>query len=160
MAPTVSLVYCHKRDHEFTESNPQGSFISNILKMTCKSDKKAEKCLERLWILYTDHEMTNSTAAFLHASSILTNPISSSIAAMVSAYGPLYGGVVDIAHIRLQKIGSADIVPRFIQTVKDGKQRLYGYGYRIYKMVGLRAKFIHQMIHEQLKKSLMNLSHF
>jgi citrate synthase len=93
MATTVALVYCHKRGHEFTEPDPRGSFIGNILKMMGKSDEKIEKCLEKLWIFYADHEMTNSTSAFLHASSTMTDPISSSIAAMVSAYGPLHGGM-------------------------------------------------------------------
>ncbi|KAI8627686.1 citrate synthase [Xylariaceae sp. FL1651] len=153
MAVTIALVYCHKRGHEFTEPDPQGSFIGNFLKMMGKSNQETEKCLERLWILYADHEMTNSTAAFLHVSSTLTDPISSSIAAMVSAYGPLHGGAIDLAYKGFEIIGSVDNVPFLIMAVKAKKQRLYGYGHRIYKTVDPRTKFIRQMIDEQVQGS-------
>lgn len=72
-ATTVALVYCHKRN------------FLHILRST-------EKCLERLWIVYADHEMTNSTAAFLHSASSLTDPLSCMISGVVAAYGPLHGG--------------------------------------------------------------------
>jgi citrate synthase len=102
MAATLALVYCHKRGTTVGEPDLDGSFIANVLKMMGKpdEDKEIERCLSRLWILYADHEMTNSTAAFLHASSTLTDPISSSIAAMVSAYGPLHGGKTSLQHPR------------------------------------------------------------
>lgn len=91
-ATTVALVYCHKRGRQFTQPRKDGSFIGNLLLMMGISDEHTEKCLERLWILYADHEMTNSTAAFLHSASNLTDPVSCMISGVVSAYGPLHGG--------------------------------------------------------------------
>lgn len=97
VATTVALVYCHKRGREFIPVDPHGSFVGNMLLMMgvvrdTKDVSEVEKCLQRLWILYADHEMTNSTAAFLHAASTLTDPLSSTISGIVSAYGPLHGG--------------------------------------------------------------------
>lgn len=94
-ATTVALVYCHKHDRQFTQPRRDGSFIGNLLLMMGVSDKYTERCLEKLWILYADHEMTNSTAAFLHSASNLTDPVSCMISGVVSAYGPLHGGKIE-----------------------------------------------------------------
>lgn len=94
-ATTVALVYCHKRNRQFTPPQKDGSFIGNFLRMMGISDAHTEKCLEKLWILYADHEMTNSTAAFLHSASNLTDPVSAVISGIVSAYGPLHGGKIE-----------------------------------------------------------------
>jgi citrate synthase len=93
----IALVHCHKRGRTFTPPKPDGSIIGNLLLMMgiidARSgvpvpDPKIEACLSKLWILYADHEMTNSTAASLHAASTLTDPASCVIAGLISGYGP------------------------------------------------------------------------
>ncbi|KAI0528514.1 citrate synthase [Xylaria digitata] len=145
LATTTALVYCHKRGKKFTKPDLEGTFIGNTLKMMGKEDKGIEKCLERLWILYADHEMTNSTAAFLHASSTLTDPLSRTISAIVSAYGPLHGGAIDLAYQEFKAIASV-------------KHCLFGFGHRIYKTVDPRTKFIHEMIDEQVRNPMLSRS--
>ena len=103
LATTVALVYCHKRNRQFRQPQKDGTFIGNLLLMMGVSDKHTEECLERLWILYADHEMTNSTAAFLHAASNLTDPMSCMISGVVSAYGPLHGGKLEYDIILTQQ---------------------------------------------------------
>ncbi|KAG0646409.1 Citrate synthase [Hyphodiscus hymeniophilus] len=153
-ATTIAAVYCHKRGKPLTPADPSGSFIGNILLMMGhvdedgKPSRRVEGCLKRLWILYADHEMTNSTAAMLHASSTLTDPISASIAGIVSAYGPLHGGAIDLAYRGFQQIGTPENVPALIGAVKARKQRLFGYGHRIYKVVDPRTHYIREMITE------------
>lgn len=94
-ATTVTLVYCHKRNRQFTHPQKDASFVGNLLLMMGTSDEHTKKCLEKLWIVYADHEMTNSTAAFLHSASNLTDPVSCMISGVVSAYGPLHGGKIE-----------------------------------------------------------------
>ncbi|KAI0426764.1 citrate synthase [Xylaria sp. FL1042] len=149
---TIALVYCHKRGREFTEPDPKGSYIGNVLRMMGKEDKNrdVEKCLSRLWVLFADHGMTNSTSAFLHAASTLTDPSSCCISAMVSAYGPIHGGAIEMAYSGMQQIGSPKNVPNFLNEVKAKRQRLYGFGHRIYKAVDPRLKFVRKMIEEQI----------
>lgn len=159
LAITISLVYCHKRGRAFTPPNPEGSFIGNILLMMGimeptpageppKPNQKIEKCFERLWILYADHEMTNSTAAFLHAASTLTDPLSCCVTGIVSAYGPLHGGAIDLAYKGFEMVGTPENVPKLITAVKAKKQRLFGYGHRVYKVVDPRTKYIRQLMAE------------
>lgn len=44
--------------------------------VTGKPDPKHVDCLERLWVLYADHDLTNSTAALLHFASTPLPPLS------------------------------------------------------------------------------------
>lgn len=150
---TIAIAYCHKHGKTFTPTDPNGSFIGNMPLMMGfaqdgKPDAKIERCLEKLWILYADHEMTNSTAAFLHTSSALTDPISASVSAVVSGYGPLHGAAIDMAYRGFEEMGSPAGVAAFIDGVKRGNQQFFGCGYRIYKAVDPRAKWIQAMIQE------------
>ncbi|KAF4509370.1 hypothetical protein G6O67_003548 [Ophiocordyceps sinensis] len=161
VATTVALVYCHKHGREFTPADPDGSFIGNTLLMMGrvgddgKPNAKLHRSLEGLWILYADHGMTNSTAAMLHAASTLTDPISACMAGIISAYGPLHGGAISLAYKEFKQIGSVDRVPALIAAVKTKKQRLFGFGHRIYKTIDPRTRYIRRMIDEYLDESDM-----
>jgi citrate synthase len=66
-------------------------------------------------------------------------------------YGPLHGGA-NIAVVKmLQKIASTDNVPDFLQGVKNGDERLMGFGHRVYKNYDPRAKIIEKHIDEVLE---------
>ncbi|EGP90157.1 citrate synthase [Zymoseptoria tritici IPO323] len=158
MATTIALAYCHKRGKPFTQPEREGTFIGNVLTMMGFTDNMGKPIAEieatfaRLWILYADHEMTNSTAAFLHAASTLSDPLSCAVSGIVSAYGPLHGGAIDQAYKGFQTIGTPENVPILIADVKAKKQRLFGYGHRIYKKTDPRAKLIRSMIDEHMPK--------
>ena len=51
----------------------------------------------------------------------------------------------------LQRIGSKDNVSDFIKGVKDGKERLMGFGHRVYKNYDPRAKIIKKAVDETLE---------
>lgn len=153
MAALIALVYCHQRDRLLTTPIPEMPFIDNVLIMmgfvedqTGIPNPKVTECLERLWVLYCDHEMTNSTAAFLHVASTLTDPISCCTAFIASGNGPLHAGAIDLAYKAFARLGTPDKVPAMISDVKAKKYRLFGYGHRIYKTVDPRAKFIKAML--------------
>lgn len=158
MAVTIALVHCHKRGIDFTPADPDNSFIGNLLRMMGKDDPlgECEKVLERLWVLYADHEMTNSTAAFLHAASTLTDPMSCTLTGIISAYGPLHGGAIDLAYQGFEEVGTVENVPTLIAKVKAKKQRLFGYGHRVYKTVDPRTKYIRQMMDDNIERFRAN----
>jgi citrate synthase len=145
-AVTIAVSYCHKRGIELTPANPNGSFIGNVIRMMGKPSAMIEECLKQLWVLYADHEMTNSTSAFLHASSSLTDPISAVNAGLVCAYGPLHAAALERAYADFERLGTEENVPELIESVARKEQRLFGYGHRIYQAVDPRAKHIHGLI--------------
>lgn len=154
---TIGLVYCHRRGRAFTRPRSDGSIVGNLLLMmgmhdaassTPTPDPKIEACLSKLWILYADHEMTCSTASVLHAASTLTDPTSCVMSGIISGYGPLHGGAIELAYEALEKIGHPRNVPIFIEMIKKKKARLFGYGHRIYKTRDPRLALIEELIEE------------
>ena len=152
MAATIALVYCHKRGKKFTNPQPGRSLIGNLLLMTgfidpeTGSDSKVETCLNKLWILYADSEITNSTAAALLAGSSLTDPVSCAIAGLVSGHGPLHGGAIELAYEGFEQIGKAENVAPFMEAVKAKKARLFGYGHRVLRKRDPRAALIKEVM--------------
>jgi citrate synthase len=65
------------------------------------------------------------------------------VAAGIGAlFGPLHGGANEAVLKMLRRIGSANNVPGFIEGVKNGKERLMGFGHRVYKNYDPRATII------------------
>lgn len=151
----TALVYCHQQGRDLTPPRPDVSLVENSLIMMGLVDKSTNRpsprmllFLNRLWILYADHEMTNSTAAGLHCSSTLADPMTSCIASVCAGSGPLHAGAINIAYKSFERIGTKDKVPAVIADVKAKKYRLFGYGHRIYKTVDPRVKHLRKMLNE------------
>lgn len=92
--------------------------------------------------------MTCSTASFLLTASSLPDAISCQISAICAGYGILHAGAIEVAYKIFQEIGSVAAVPAKIASVKAGKERLFGYGHRIYKVVDPRSVFIRRILDE------------
>lgn len=140
LAQVSAAAFCHRMGRPFTRPDPQGSYIHNLLLMMGIVDEQTGKpydkhvdALGQLFLLMADHEMTNSTAAFLHCMSSLNDPISGMIACATSGYGILHGGAIEVAYRSLKFLDSVDEVPGLIELVKKGVLRLFGYGHRVYK---------------------------
>ncbi|PYH74369.1 citrate synthase [Aspergillus vadensis CBS 113365] len=150
-----SIAHCHMKGEELRAADPNLSYIENILWMGRYVDnnaaitrEKAAEILTKAWSLYADHEMTNSTSAFLHVSSSLADPLSAMAACCMSGYGLLHGGAIDAAYRGMREIGGPENVPKLIEKVINKECRLSGYGHRIYKQVDPRAKYVREMLDE------------
>ncbi|KAL5357220.1 citrate synthase-like protein [Aspergillus floccosus] len=151
----AAAAYCHRTGRRFTPPQAGLSYIENFLLMmghvetdTGLPNPKYVDRFERLWVLIADHEMTCSTAAFLQTASSLPDVFSCMISALSALYGPLHGGAIEVAYKSFEEIGSLENVPAKIERVKAGKERLYGYGHRIYRVTDPRFVFIHQILDE------------
>jgi citrate synthase len=151
----TALIYCHQRGRDLTPPDPNASIVENILFMmgvvdetTKRPDSKMVRILNSLWIVYADHEMTNSTAAGLHVGSTLADPMTSCTASVCAGSGPLHAGAIDLAYKMFERIGSKENVGQVIADVKAKKYRLFGYGHRIYKTVDPRVKHLQRMLRE------------
>ena len=154
-AAIVAIAYCHHAGRTFTEPRPHLSYIENFLVMTGHVDivtklpnPRYVGYFERLWILIADHEMTCSTAALLQTASSLPDVISCMISALSALYGPLHGGAIEVAYKNIEEVGSVENAQTKIDGVKSGKERLFGYGHRVYKVTDPRSTFIRQIVHE------------
>jgi citrate synthase len=70
------------------------------------------------------------------------DPYSATAAATAALYGPRHGGANEAVLKMLNKIGNIENVPAYVETVKQGKVMLEGFGHRVYKNFDPRATII------------------
>ena len=70
------------------------------------------------------------------------DPYSAVAAGVAALYGPLHGGANEEVLRMLRRIETTDNIPDFIKGVKEGNERLMGFGHRVYKNYDPRAKII------------------
>lgn len=150
----TAMTACHQQKKTFVaQADPSLSPIDNMLIMMGKvdrygnADKKFSNALNKLWILFADHEMTNSTAAYLHAASSLSDPLSSMVTGVAACAGPLHAGAIDLAYKRFAEIRETPGgVKAHIQGAKEKKFRLMGVGHRVYRTVDPRVGYLRDMM--------------
>jgi citrate synthase len=122
-----------------------GNFLNMLYKMTelkYQPDPRLERALDILFILHADHEQNCSTAAVRSVGSSQVDPYSAVAAGVAALYGPLHGGANEQVLRMLRRIETKENIPDFITGVKEGKERLMGFGHRVYKNYDPRAKII------------------
>lgn len=121
------------------------NFLSMLFKMTelkYQPDPRLARALDILFILHADHEQNCSTSAVRAVGSSQVDPYSAVAAGIAALYGPLHGGANEQVLRMLRRIERKENVPDFIAGVKEGKERLMGFGHRVYKNYDPRAKII------------------
>ena len=106
--------------------------------------RASSKALDLLFILHADHEQNCSTNAVRSVGSSGVDPYAAVAAGIGALYGPLHGGANEAVLRMLRRIGTKDNIPDFIRGVKDGNERLMGFGHRVYKNYDPRATIIKQ----------------
>ncbi|HLB20678.1 MAG TPA: citrate synthase [Solirubrobacteraceae bacterium] len=122
-----------------------GNFLAMMYKMTelkYEPDPRLARALDVLFILHADHEQNASTSAVRSVGSTQVDPYTAVAAGVAALYGPLHGGANEAALRMLERIGSVEDIPSFLDGVKEGKERLMGFGHRVYKNYDPRARII------------------
>ncbi len=131
-----------------------GNFLSMLFKMAepkYEPDPRLEKALDVLFMLHADHEQNCSAAAVRVVGSSQVDPYSAVAAGVAGLYGPLHGGANVAVLKMLNRIGSTDNIPDFLEGVKEGEERLMGFGHRVYKNYDPRARIIRKHVDEVLE---------
>ena len=149
MPTLAAFAYRHSNGQPYVypdnDLNYAGNFLSMMYKMTelkYEPDPRLERALDVLFILHADHEQNCSTNAVRSVGSSQVDPYSAIAAGIAALYGPLHGGANEAVLRMLKRIETAENIPDFISGVKDGKERLMGFGHRVYKNYDPRAKII------------------
>src|SRR6185437_6941157 len=126
-----------------------GNFLGMMYKMTelkYEPDPRLARALDVLFILHADHEQNASTSAVRSVGSTHVDPYTAVAAGVAALYGPLHGGANEAALRMLERIGSVDNILGFLEGVKQGKERLMGFGHRVYKNYDPRARIIRKYL--------------
>jgi citrate synthase len=155
MPTLAAFSYRHNRGMPYVypdnDLSYPGNFLSMIYRMTelkYKPDPRLERALDILFILHADHEQNCSTSAVRSVGSSQVDPYSAVAAGIAALYGPLHGGANEQVLRMLRRIETKDNIPDFIKGVKDGNERLMGFGHRVYKNYDPRAKIIRKHAYE------------
>jgi citrate synthase len=122
-----------------------GNLLSMLYKMTelrYQPDPRIARALDILFILHADHEQNCSTSAVRAIGSSLVDPYSAVAGGIAALYGPSHGGANEEVVRMLHRIGTRENIPDFIAGVKAGRERLMGFGHRVYKNYDPRARII------------------
>jgi citrate synthase len=150
--PTLgAFAFRHQQGKPYVYPDNALSYTANFLAMLFKmseptydADPRLVHALEVLFILHADHEQNCSTNAVRSVGSSQVDPYSAVAAGVGALYGPLHGGANEAVLAMLKRVGSTDNIPEFIAGVKEGRERLMGFGHRVYKNYDPRAKIIKQ----------------
>jgi len=148
--PTLgAFAFRHQLGKPYVYPDNRLSYTANFLAMLFKmseptyvADERLVHALEVLFILHADHEQNCSTNAVRSVGSSQVDPYSAVAGGIAALYGPLHGGANEAVLAMLNRIGTTDNIPDFIGGVKEGKEKLMGFGHRVYKNYDPRAKII------------------
>jgi citrate synthase len=116
-----------------------------------EADPRLERALDVLWILHADHEQNCSTNAVRAVGSSQVDPYSAVAAGVAALYGPLHGGANEAVLRMLDRIETKENIPDFLEGVKNGDEKLMGFGHRVYKNYDPRARIIKKHVDEVLE---------
>jgi citrate synthase len=113
-----------------------------------KPNPRLSRALDVMFLLHAEHEMNCSTAAARHLASSGVDVYSAVAGAVGALYGPLHGGANEAVLKMLARIGSAENIPSFLAGVKNKKEKMFGFGHRVYKNFDPRANVIRKVAEE------------
>ncbi|MCL5007073.1 MAG: citrate/2-methylcitrate synthase [Candidatus Marsarchaeota archaeon] len=141
--PTVITRFHSKYKGRVHAKAEKGSYAERFyFEMTGKDDKKAAAYLEKLLILYMEHEFNASTFALRVTTSTLAGPQAAFTTALGTLKGPLHGGAnSEVLRYMLSFKKKEDAI-RFVDSKLKKKEKIMGFGHRVYKMKDPRAVFV------------------
>lgn len=129
---------------EFIRPDKNLSYSSNFFNMSLgrKPDTVEAKMLDTALILHADHGMNASTFAAMLTISTLSDMYSSVTAAVSTLKGPLHGGANERALALIRRVGTPDKAESIIGSMITNKEKIMGFGHRVYKVYDPRAKIL------------------
>ena len=119
-------------------------FAENLLWMLTRRQPspQAVQAMEMSLVLYAEHEFNASTFTARVIASTLSDLHSAITGAIGALKGPLHGGANERVLDVLREVGSADKAEAWIRDALARKQRIMGFGHRVYKDGDPRATLL------------------
>ena len=130
--------------------DPQKSLAWNFLYLLTGAhpDDYAALTFDAALILHADHELNASTFSARVTAATLSDLHSAVCSAINTLKGPLHGGANEAVMKMLEEIGSLDNVDHYMEQLRANKQKVMGFGHRVYKAKDPRAVILERMSEE------------
>jgi citrate synthase len=146
--PTIIAAFARIREGKEVIGPKAGvSIAENFLFMLTgeNPEKIAVEALDKALVLHADHELNASTFAARVTVATLSDIYSGVTSAIGALKGPLHGGANEAVMVMLEEIGSVDNVEAYVNKKLGNKEKLMGFGHRVYKNGDPRAKHLEKM---------------
>ena len=149
--PTLIATYHRLRSgDEPIPPNPKLPLAANFLAMLTgeEPDQESARALDVTLVLYADHTMNASTFTARVIASTLSDMHSAITGAIAALKGPLHGGANEESFKMLEEIGDVDNAETYIKDRLARKQKIMGFGHRVYKTDDPRATHLRRLAQE------------
>jgi 2-methylcitrate synthase len=148
---TIVAAYARTREgNSVVAPDSSLSHAANFLYMLTgeKADEQAARWFDIALILHADHSFNASTFAARVTASTLSDMHSAITSAIGALKGPLHGGANERVMRMLLEIGSIDKAEDHVRGLLAGRQKVMGFGHRVYRTRDPRATILRKMSEE------------
>jgi citrate synthase len=151
----VSSLYRINNNLKIIRPNPKISHAANFLYMLRgRLPNEIEiKAMDLALIIHTEHGFNASTFSARVTISTLSDIYSAIVSAIGTLKGPLHGGASKEAFNMLKEIGSVENVENYVREKLSKKEKIFGFGHRVYKVLDPRVLPLKEMSNELAKKT-------
>jgi citrate synthase len=146
--PTIVAAWARlRRGDEYIPPRDDLPFSDNFLYMLTETvphplwSEVFDDCL----ILHAEHTMNASTFAGMVTASTLADPYTVVASSIGALKGPLHGGANEEVVMMLREIGTPAQARAAVDARLDGKNKLMGFGHRVYKVKDPRATVLQDL---------------
>src|SRR5713226_5127127 len=132
-----------------------GSIAQNLLSMLFGKDPEElnARTMNTALILHADHELNASTFAARVTAATLSDMYSSVVSGIGALAGPLHGGANEDVMKMLLRIGDEAKVESEVKGIFERKEKISGFGHRVYRTEDPRATHLRQLSEELGKRA-------
>ena len=146
----ATIVAAHHRIREgqpVVEPDPSLPHAQDFLRMLngTKPTAEATKAFDMALVLHADHELNASTFAARVTAATLADMHSAITSAVATLKGPLHGGANEAVIRMLIEIGSLERVDDALREKLARKEKIMGFGHRVYHTEDPRATHLRAM---------------
>ncbi len=133
---------------EYVEPDMSLSHAANFLYMMRDEmpNETAARVMDMALVLHADHGFNASTFSSRVTASTLSDIYSAVVAAIGTLKGPLHGGANMRVMEMLKEIGSPDKAEKWVMDKLSRKERVMGFGHRVYKTMDPRAEELSKVV--------------
>ncbi len=146
----VAAIARHSRGESPIAPEPSLGHAANFLYMLTgrEPDPLAAKALDVSLVIYAEHEFNASSFTTRVVTGTQSDLYSAVVAGIGALKGPLHGGAVDEAMKLFQTIGTVGQVRPSIDAALARKDKIPGFGHRVYRTRDPRATHLEKMARE------------
>lgn len=155
MGTLVAAFHRIRTGQNILEPKADKSIAWNFLYMLNGSEPSENmvKVMDTCLVLHADHELNCSAFSARVTASALSDIYSSVVSAIGALKGPLHGGANEQVMLMLKNIGSEEKAAEWVKEALARKEKIMGFGHRVYKNGDPRARILRNISKELTEAS-------